>query len=194
MELLQVNRSITFQLKKIIEKVGSNIPIQVGGGIRDMDTIEKTLDKGVAYVVIGTAAVKNPGLLRDACAAFWGHIIVSIDAKDGRVATDGWSKLSGHKVIDLAKKYEDDGVEAILYTDIGRDGMLTGVNLEATLKLAQSITIPIIASGGVANMADIKSLCEIESEGVMGTILGRSIYEGKIDFEQAQNFVDDYAD
>jgi len=180
-------------IKKIMKSVGDDIPVQVGGGIRDLDTIESTLDMGVTYVVIGTAAVKNPGLLKDACAAFLGHVIVSIDAKDGKVATDGWSKLSGHEVIDLAKKYEDDGVEAILYTDIGRDGMLSGVNLDATLKLAQSISIPVIASGGVADMSDIKNLCKIEPEGVMGTILGRSIYEGKIDFETAQKYVEDTA-
>ena len=180
-------------IKKILKSVGNDIPVQVGGGMRDLDTIETTLDLGVTYVVIGTAAVKNPGLLKDACAAFLGHVIVSIDAKDGKVATDGWSKLSGHEVIDLAKKYEDDGVEAILYTDIGRDGMLSGVNLDATLKLAQSISIPVIASGGVADMSDIKNLCKIEAEGVMGTILGRSIYEGKIDFETAQKYVEDVA-
>jgi phosphoribosylformimino-5-aminoimidazole carboxamide ribotide isomerase len=133
-------------LRDIILAAG-DIPVQVGGGIRDLETIERMLDDGVSYAVIGTAAVKNPGLLKDACAAFMGHIIVSIDAKDGRVATDGWSKLSGHEVIDLARKFEDDGVEAILYTDIGRDGMLTGVNLEATVKLAQSVKIPVIASG-----------------------------------------------
>ena len=177
-------------IKNILKSVGDDIPVQVGGGMRDLDTIESTLDMGVTYVVIGTAAVKNPGLLKDACAAFFGHIIVSIDAKDGKVATDGWSKLSGHEVIDLAKKYEDDGVEAILYTDIGRDGMLSGVNLDATLKLAQSISIPVIASGGVADISDIKNLCKIESEGVMGTILGRSIYEGKIDFQTAQKYVE----
>jgi phosphoribosylformimino-5-aminoimidazole carboxamide ribotide isomerase len=181
-------------IQEISKSVGDDIPIQVGGGLRDLDTIEKTLDMGAAFVVIGTAAVKNPGLLKDACAAFLGHIIVSIDAKDGKVATDGWSKLSGHEVVDLAKKYEDDGVEAILYTDIGRDGMLSGVNLDATLNLAQSITIPVIASGGVADMSDIKSLCKIEQEGVMGTILGRSIYEGKIDFELAQKYVEGVVD
>ena len=185
------NKSV---IQSILSSVGDKIPIQVGGGIRDLDTIESTIDIGVTYVVIGTAAVKTPGLLKDACAAFLGHIIVSIDAKDGKVATDGWSKLSGHEVIDLAKKYEDDGVEAILYTDIGRDGMLSGINLDATLKLAQSISIPVIASGGLADMSEIKNLCKIEQEGVMGTILGRSIYEGKIDFEFAQKYVENLAD
>jgi phosphoribosylformimino-5-aminoimidazole carboxamide ribotide isomerase len=176
-------------LREIIKAVG-DIPVQVGGGIRDLETIERMLDDGVSYAVIGTAAVKNPGLLKDACAAFMGHIIVSIDAKDGRVATDGWSKLSGHEVIDLARKFEDDGVEAILYTDIGRDGMLTGVNLEATVKLAQSVRIPIIASGGIAGLEDIRALCAVEHEGVMGAILGRALYEGQLDFAQAQALAD----
>lgn len=179
-------------IKEII-RAAKDIPVQVGGGIRDLETIERMLDDGVSYVVIGTAAVKNPGLLKDACAAFMGHIIVSIDAKDGKVATDGWSKLSGHEVIDLARKFEDDGVEAILYTDIGRDGMLTGVNLEATVRLAQSINVPVIASGGIAGISDIQSLCAVESEGVMGAILGRALYEGQLDFVQAQALSDKLA-
>lgn len=179
-------------LREIIKAAG-DIPVQVGGGIRDLETIERMLDDGVSYVVIGTAAVKNPGLLKDACAAFMGHIIVSIDAKDGRVATDGWSKLSGHEVVDLAQKFEDDGVEAILYTDIGRDGMLTGVNLEATVRLAQSVRIPIIASGGVAGIDDIRQLCAVEQEGVMGAILGRALYEGRLDFVQALTLADSFS-
>jgi phosphoribosylformimino-5-aminoimidazole carboxamide ribotide isomerase len=116
---------------------------------------------------------------------------VSIDAKDGKVATDGWSKLSGHEVIDLAQKFEDDGVSAILYTDIGRDGMLSGVNVEATVRLAQAVNIPILASGGIAGMADIRALCEVESEGVMGAILGRALYEGQLDLGQAQAYADE---
>jgi phosphoribosylformimino-5-aminoimidazole carboxamide ribotide isomerase len=177
-------------IKAIIKAAGDDMPVQIGGGIRDLDTIERMLDDGASYVVIGTAAVKNPGLLQDACVAFPGHIIVSIDAKDGKVATDGWSKLSGHEVIDLAMKFEDYGVESILYTDIGRDGMLTGVNLEATVKLAQSVSIPVLASGGIASIKDIEALCEVESEGVMGAILGRSLYEGLIDFKKAQERAD----
>jgi phosphoribosylformimino-5-aminoimidazole carboxamide ribotide isomerase len=181
-------------IKSIIKTAGDDMPVQIGGGIRDLDTIERMLDDGASYVVIGTAAVKNPGLLQDACVAFPGHIIVSIDAKDGKVATDGWSKLSGHEVIDLAKKFEDYGVESILYTDIGRDGMLTGVNLEATLKLAQSISIPVIASGGIASMKDIDALCAVEAEGVTAAILGRSLYEGHIDFKKAQKRADELAE
>lgn len=173
-------------IKSIIKEVGGEIPVQLGGGIRDLDTIERYLDDGLRYVIIGTAAVKNPGFLRDACSAFGGHIIVGLDAKDGKVATDGWSKLSGHEVVDLAKKFEDYGVEGVIYTDIGRDGMLSGVNIEATVKLAQALTIPVIASGGLSNIANIEALCAVESEGVEGVICGRAIYTGDLDFTAAQ--------
>ena len=171
-------------IKKIIEVMG-DIPVQLGGGIRDLDTIERYLDDGITYVIIGTAAVKNPGFLHDACGAFPGHIIVGLDARDGKVATDGWSKMTGHDVIDLATKFEDYGAEAIIYTDIGRDGMLTGFNIEATLKLAQAMKIPVIASGGLSSLKDIKALKEIEAEGVIGAIAGRAIYEGQLDFKKA---------
>ncbi|MEY2952714.1 MAG: 1-(5-phosphoribosyl)-5-[(5-phosphoribosylamino)methylideneamino]imidazole-4-carboxamide isomerase [Pseudomonadota bacterium] len=180
-------------IKAIIKEVGSEIPVQLGGGIRDLDTIERYLDAGLSYVIIGTAAVKNPGFLRDACTAFGGHIIVGLDAKDGKVATDGWSKLTGHEVLDLAKKFEDWGVESIIYTDIGRDGMLSGINIEATVKLAQALSIPVIASGGLSNMADIEKLCAVESEGVEGVICGRAIYSGDLDFASAQNRADELA-
>ena len=173
-------------IKEIVAALGDEIPIQLGGGIRDLDTIERCLDDGVSYVIIGTAAVKNPGFLHDACSAFPGQIIVGLDAKDGKVAVDGWSKLTGHDVIDLAKKCEDYGVESIIYTDIGRDGMLTGINIEATVRLAQALRIPVIASGGLSNLDDIRSLCAVESEGVIGTIAGRSIYDGSLDFAAAQ--------
>ena len=167
------------------------IPVQLGGGIRDLDTIERYLDDGLSYVIIGTAAVKNPGFLKDACTAFGGHIIVGLDAKDGKVATDGWSKLSGHEVIDLAKKFEDYGVEGVIYTDIGRDGMLSGVNIEATVKLAQALTVPVIASGGLSNIANIEALCAVEPEGVEGVICGRAIYTGDLDFAAAQQRADE---
>jgi phosphoribosylformimino-5-aminoimidazole carboxamide ribotide isomerase len=166
--------------------VGSEVDVQLGGGIRDLDTIERYLDAGLRYVIIGTAAVKNPGFLQDACTAFGGHIIVGLDAKDGKVATDGWSKLTRHEVVDLGKKFEDYGVESIIYTDIGRDGMLSGINIEATVKLAQALTIPVIASGGLSNMADIEALCAVEDEGIEGVICGRAIYTGDLDFEAAQ--------
>ncbi len=178
-------------IKAIVETVGDEIPIQIGGGIRDLDTIESYLDNGISYVIIGTAAVKNPGFLRDACSAFPGNIIVGLDARDGKVATDGWSKLTRHDVLDLARKFEDYGVEAIIYTDIGRDGMLSGVNVEATVRLARSVNIPIIASGGVTDLRDIEALCAVEDEGVEGAILGRSIYEGTLDFAAAQQLADE---
>ena len=178
-------------IKAILKAVGDDIPVQLGGGIRDLDTIEKYIDAGMRYVIIGTAAVKNPGFLKDACSAFGGHIIVGLDAKDGKVATDGWSKLTGHEVIDLGKKFEDYGVEGIIYTDIGRDGMLSGINIEATVKLAQALTIPVIASGGLSNMADIEALCAVEGEGVEGVICGRAIYSGDLDFAAAQARADE---
>jgi phosphoribosylformimino-5-aminoimidazole carboxamide ribotide isomerase len=173
-------------IKSILKAVGQDIPVQLGGGIRDLDTIERYIDAGLQYVIIGTAAIKNPGFLQDACTAFPGHIIVGLDAKDGKVATDGWSKLTKHDVIDIAKKFEGYGVESIIYTDIGRDGMLSGVNIEATVKLAQALTIPVIASGGLSNMADIEKLCAVEGEGVEGVICGRAIYSGDLDFALAQ--------
>ena len=178
-------------IRDMIKAVGETTPIELGGGIRDLDTIESYLDAGVAYVVIGTAAVKNPGFLSDAAYAFPGHIIAGLDAKDGKVAVEGWSKMTGHDVVDLAKKYEDYGVEALVYTDIGRDGMMTGVNIEATLKLAQAIKIPLIASGGLNSIKDVETVCQkLVPEGVIGAITGRALYEGKIDFKQAQAAAD----
>ena len=178
-------------VKAVLKAVGDDIPVQLGGGIRDLDTIERFLDDGLSYVIIGTAAVKNPGFLRDACSAFGGHIIVGLDAKDGKVATDGWSKLTGHEVVDLARKFEDYGVESIVYTDIGRDGMLTGINIDATVRRAQALTIPVIASGGLAGIADIEKLCAVEGEGIDAVICGRSIYTGALDFTAAQQRADE---
>ncbi|MCB1888739.1 MAG: 1-(5-phosphoribosyl)-5-[(5-phosphoribosylamino)methylideneamino]imidazole-4-carboxamide isomerase [Rhodocyclaceae bacterium] len=181
-------------IKAIVAEVGDEIPVQLGGGIRDLDIIERYLDDGISYVIIGTAAVKNPGFLQDACTAFPGHIIVGLDAKEGKVATDGWSKMTGHDVIDLAQKYEDYGVESIVYTDIGRDGMLSGVNVDATVRLAQALRIPVIASGGIASIKDIDALCAVESEGVEAAITGRAIYEGTLDFAAAQARADELGD
>ena len=178
-------------VKSIVSAIGGKIPIQLGGGIRDLDTIERYLDDGIDYVILGTAAVRNPGFLHEACDAFPGQVIVGLDAKDGKVAVDGWSKLTGHDVIDIGKKYEDYGVSSIIYTDIGRDGMMTGVNIEATVALAQALTIPVIASGGVTNLDDVRKLCAVESEGVIGTITGRAIYEGSLDFAAAQALADE---
>jgi len=178
-------------IREMIKSVGDAMPIQLGGGIRDLDTIESYIDAGVTYVVIGTAAVKNPGFLSDASYAFPGHIIAGLDAKDGKVAVEGWSKMTGHDVVDLAKKYEEFGVEALVYTDIGRDGMMTGVNIEATLKLAQAIKIPLIASGGLNSIKDVETVCQkLVPEGVIGAITGRALYEGKIDFKKAQAAAD----
>jgi phosphoribosylformimino-5-aminoimidazole carboxamide ribotide isomerase len=148
--------------------------VQIGGGIRDLDTIERYLDSGITYVIIGTAAVKNPGFLHDACGAFPGHIIVGLDARAGKVATDGWSKLTRHDVLDMARKFEDYGCEGIIYTDIGRDGMLSGVNVDATVRLAQHVKIPVFASGGIATLDDIRRVAAI---GCAGCIVGRALYD-----------------
>ena len=172
-------------IREIVSVIGDEIPVQLGGGIRDLDTIERYLDDGLSYVVIGTAAVKNPGFLHEACSAFPGHIIVGLDARDGRVATDGWSKMTGHDVVDLARKFEDYGVEGIIYTDIGRDGMLSGINIEATVKLAREVRVPVIASGGLSSLDDILALVKYEGDGIIGAIAGRAIYEGTLDFKEA---------
>jgi phosphoribosylformimino-5-aminoimidazole carboxamide ribotide isomerase len=172
-------------IKKIVAAAGEDMPVQLGGGIRDLDTIERYLDDGVTYVIIGTAAVKTPGFLHDACGAFPGHVMVALDARDGKVAVEGWSKMTRHEVIDLAKKFEDYGVEAIIYTDIGRDGMLTGVNIEATVRLARELSVPVIASGGITDLKDIEALREAESEGIVGAITGSALYQGTLDFAQA---------
>ena len=177
-------------IRDIIAAVGE-LPIQVGGGIRDLDTIESYLDAGVTYIVIGTAAVKNPGFLSDACYAFPGHIIAGLDAKDGKVAVEGWSKLTGHDVVDLAKKYEEYGIEALVYTDIGRDGMMSGVNIDATFRLAQATKTPVIASGGLNSVEDVQAVCaKLVPEGVIGAIAGRALYEGKLELKSAQAAAD----
>ncbi|UCE88874.1 MAG: 1-(5-phosphoribosyl)-5-[(5-phosphoribosylamino)methylideneamino]imidazole-4-carboxamide isomerase [Pseudomonadota bacterium] len=168
-----------------------DVPIQVGGGIRHEDTVQTYLDAGVQYVIIGTKAINAPHFVNDLCLEFPGHVIVGLDAKEGKVAIDGWSKLSRHDVIDIAQKFEQNGVEAIVYTDIGRDGMMSGVNVDSTVKLAQSIKIPVIASGGITNLDDIRALCAVQDEGIMGAITGRAIYEGTLDFVEAQQLADE---
>jgi phosphoribosylformimino-5-aminoimidazole carboxamide ribotide isomerase len=178
-------------IRDVIAAVGEKMAIQLGGGIRDLDAIESYIDAGVTYVVVGTAAVKNPGFLSDACYAFPGHVIAGLDAKDGKVAVEGWSKMTGHDVVDLAKKFEEYGVEAIIYTDIGRDGMMTGINIEATLKLAQALKTPIIASGGLNSVKDVETICAtLVPEGIIGAIAGRALYEGKLDLKAAQAAAD----
>jgi phosphoribosylformimino-5-aminoimidazole carboxamide ribotide isomerase len=168
-----------------------DLPIQVGGGIRDEETVQAYLDAGVQYVIIGTKAVSAPHFVNDLCVEFPGHIIVGLDAKDGKVAIEGWSKLSHHSVIDMAQRFEQDGVEAIVFTDIGRDGMMTGVNVDSTVALAQAIHIPVIASGGITNIDDIRALCAVSDEGIMGAITGRAIYEGSLDLAAAQQLADE---
>lgn len=180
----------------VIHDISSAYPdlkIQLGGGIRDEDTIAAYLDAGVNYLIVGTKAVTHPHFISEVCAEFPTHIIVGLDAKDGKVATEGWSKLSKHDVIDMAKRFQDDGVEAIVYTDISRDGMMQGVNVEATLKMAQAINIPVIASGGITSMDDLKELSKVADEGIMGAITGRAIYEGTIDLKEAQTWLDEHA-
>lgn len=178
-------------IREILATVSKDIPVQLGGGIRDLATIEKYLDLGLHDVIIGTAAVKNPAFVREACREFAGRIIVGIDAKDGMAAIDGWATLTEHHVVDLSKRFEDDGVNAVIYTDIGRDGMMSGVNIEATLKLAQAVNIPIIASGGLSSLDDIRALAAVSAQGISGAITGRAIYEGSIDFAQAQQLADE---
>ncbi len=167
-----------------------NVPIQIGGGIRDEQTIQAYLDAGVQYVIIGTRAANEPEFIGEIAAQFGKHLIIGLDAKDGIVAVDGWAKMTDHNVVDLAKRFESDGVQAIIYTDIARDGMMQGVNLEATKHLAESVNIPIIASGGVTNMQDLVELQKIEGSGISGVITGRAIYEGSLDFAEGQAYLD----
>lgn len=167
-----------------------NVPVQIGGGIRDEETVQGYLEAGARYVIIGTKAVNTPHFINDVCMEYPSHIIVGLDAREGKVAIDGWSKLSHHDVIDAARRLEDDGVEAIIYTDIGRDGMMGGVNIDATVALARSVRVPIIASGGVHDLDDIRALCAVTDEGIVGAVIGRALYEGTLDLAAAQRLVD----
>lgn len=170
-----------------------DLPIQIGGGIRNAETIQAYLDAGVEWVIIGTQAVKEPGFVTDMCRRFPGHIIVGLDAKDGMVATDGWAEVSTVDAVDLATQFAYDGVSAIVYTDIARDGMMQGVNIDATVRLAEATRIPVIASGGVTDMADVKRLAAVAESGIAGAITGRAIYEGKLDVAEAQAWCDSVA-
>ena len=172
-------------ISEIVDAIGGAVPVQVGGGIRDLETIERYLDRGVSFVVIGTAAIRKPGFLQEACLAFTRHIIVGLDGKDGKVAIDGWAKVTEHSVTDMAKKFQGYGVEAVIYTDIGRDGMMTCANIQSTKELASSLDIPVIASGGINSIDDIRRLRELEADGVTGAITGRAIYESAFDFKEA---------
>lgn len=182
-----VNRDVI----QAIVKACASVPVQIGGGIRDAATVQQYLDMGVQYTIIGTKAVQDPDFVRQLCAQFPGRIIIGIDAKDGKVAIDGWAKVSEVTAIDLAKKFEHDGVSAIVYTDISRDGMMKGVNVEATVSLAKAVKIPIIASGGITNLEDIRALCHVATSGVAAAITGRAIYEGTLDFAAGQRLADE---
>lgn len=174
-----------------IARAFPDLPIQIGGGIRTADTIRYYLDAGVQYVIIGTQAVKQPEFVRDMCQQFPGNIVVGIDAKNGLVATEGWAQVSSVKAADLASQFASDGVAALVYTDIARDGMMSGVNIETTLEVAKAGGIPVIASGGVTNMQDIQALYAVSNRGITGAITGRAIYEGSLDLAQAQAWCDE---
>lgn len=184
-------RPVNSEVIHAIVEACPTVPLQVGGGIRDEDTIQQYLDAGVRFVILGTKAVTAPHFVSDVCLEFPGHIIVGLDVRDGKVAIDGWSKLSKHDAIDLAQHFQNDGVEAIVFTDIGRDGMMSGLNIEATVAFARALTIPVIASGGVTNLDDIRKLCGVYAEGIEGAITGRAIYEGSLDFAAAQQLADE---
>jgi len=170
------------------------LTVQIGGGIRDADTLQTYLDAGVEYTIIGTKAVKEPVFVTEMCTRFPGHIIVGLDAKNGKVATDGWAEVSALEVIDLAQRFEHQGVSAIVYTDIVRDGMMSGVNIEATVALAEAISIPVIASGGITDLDDLKNLGETGCKSIIGAITGRAIYEGTLDFQAGQSLAAQYAE
>jgi phosphoribosylformimino-5-aminoimidazole carboxamide ribotide isomerase len=176
---------------RAIAEAHPQVPIQVGGGIRDEATIEAYLDAGVTYCIIGTQAVKEPEFVARACRAFPDHVIVGLDAKQGMVAINGWAEVTDQEVTGLARRFEDDGVSAIVYTDIGRDGMLTGPNVEATTALANAISIPVIASGGITNIDDVETLCRAQTDNIIGAITGRAIYEGTLDFAAGQKLADE---
>ncbi len=180
---------------RVIEQISGaypELPIQVGGGIRDGDTIQAYLEAGVSYVIIGTKAVTTPHFVSEVCVEFPGHVMVGLDARDGKVATEGWSKLSGHDVVDLAQRLEREGVEAIIYTDIQRDGMMQGINIAATAALASAIHIPVMAAGGITTLDDVRAVGEVAAEGIIGAITGRAIYEGTLDFAEGQKLADQY--
>lgn len=179
-------RPVNLQAIARICEAAGDVPVQVGGGIREEDDVEALLDAGVSYVIVGTRAVTAPHFVGDLCCEFPGHVIIGLDAKDGKVATEGWSKLSQHDVIDLAQHFEADGVEAIVFTDISKDGMMQGISVEATRELATSVAIPVILSGGVSRMEDIDALKSLANDGVMGAIIGRALYEGALDLAECR--------
>jgi phosphoribosylformimino-5-aminoimidazole carboxamide ribotide isomerase len=189
-------RPINGEIVRAIAKAYPKLPIQIGGGIRSLDTIEEYISSGVCYVIIGTQAIKNPDFVREACAQFEGQIMVGLDAKEGWVATDGWAEVSSINVLDVARELAPVGVSAFVYTDIARDGMMQGVNIEATVRLAKATEIPVIASGGITNLEDIKALASVarteQGGGINGAITGRAIYEGTLDVKEAQKYCDNF--
>ncbi|MDX7950724.1 1-(5-phosphoribosyl)-5-[(5-phosphoribosylamino)methylideneamino]imidazole-4-carboxamide isomerase [Lichenihabitans sp. Uapishka_5] len=170
-------------VEAIIDRV--RMPVQLGGGIRDIRTAEHWLRRGIRRVIIGTAAVKDPGFVREAARLFPGQVAVGVDARDGFVAVDGWARASSMNAIDLGRRFEDAGVEAIVYTDIARDGMMKGLNIEGTIALAEAIAIPVIASGGLASLADVERLCQPDCARIAGAITGRALYDGRLDPSEA---------
>jgi phosphoribosylformimino-5-aminoimidazole carboxamide ribotide isomerase len=179
-------RPVNGEAIRAIAAAFPELPIQVGGGIRDERTIAAYLEVGVQWCIIGTQAVKEPALVGRACRSFPGQVIVGLDAKDGQVAINGWAEVTADRVEDLSMRFQDDGVEAIVYTDIGRDGMLSGPNIAATRQLAEAIRIPVIASGGITSLEDVRALAAVADAGIIGAITGRAIYEGTLDFAEGQ--------
>ncbi len=187
----RAGRPVNAEVVRRVTAAFPELPVQVGGGIRDVETAEAYLRAGVRWVIIGTKAVSTPHFVSELCLEFPGHVIVGLDAREGKVAVDGWSKLSHHDVVDLAQRFEREGVEAIVYTDISRDGMMQGVNAEATAALARAIHVPVIASGGISSLDDIRALCAVADDGIEGAIIGRALYEGSIDLAEAQRLADE---
>ena len=174
-----------------ITKTWPDLPVEIGGGIRTVETVEAYLEAGVAYVIIGTKAVEEPDFVAELCKQFPGNIIVGLDAMDGKVAIKGWAEVSDMDLFDLSRRFEGDGVDAIIYTDISRDGMMQGANVENTAKLAQAINIPVIASGGIHDLGDVEAICKVAHYGISGAITGRAIYEGTLDFAEGQKLADE---
>ena len=174
-----------------ITRTYPDLPVEIGGGIRTVETVEAYLNAGVAYVIIGTKAVEDPDFVTQLCKQFPGNVIVGLDAVDGKVAIKGWAEVSDVDLFDLSKRFENDGVDAIIYTDIKRDGMMQGANVENTAALAQAITIPVIASGGIHDLSDVEAICKVAHHGISGAITGRAIYEGTLDFAAGQKLADD---
>lgn len=181
--------------RQVIATIAATFPdlaIQVGGGIRDRETVMQYLDSGIQYVIIGTKAITTPHFLEDICLEFPGHVMLGLDARDGHLAVDGWSKLHHQSPADFAKKIAHVGLEAVIFTDIARDGMMAGFNAEATAELAQAIGVPVIASGGISSVEDLKRLCAVEKDGVSGAIIGRALYEGSLDLAESRRLVEQY--